>query len=204
LTRCNRSPCRRRLDRTDTIEEVDVNEWLAELASWAWARHHNILSWYIRPLFLLPFCFFAWRRSWVGITGTLVALATSMAWFPAPAAPDPAVVEMLRVEQEYLLGEWTLWKIAIALLVPLVFIGIAAALWRRSLASALVVINAGVLFKIAWTFFFDGGDAGALAHLPAALLGLAVVDGVLIAAAQWVRRRGAGTTMIERVPEKVR
>ena len=27
-----------------------------EFAAWAWARHHNELSWYIRPLFLLPFC----------------------------------------------------------------------------------------------------------------------------------------------------
>lgn len=30
-------------------------EWLNELAAWAWARHHNELSWYVRPLFLLPF-----------------------------------------------------------------------------------------------------------------------------------------------------
>ena len=180
-----------------------MNEWLTELASWAWDRHHNILSWYIRPLFLLPFCFFAWRRSRLGIGITLLALATSMAWFPAPAAPDPAVVEMLRVEQEYLLGEWTVWKVAIAVLVPLVFVGIAAALWRRSLGWALVVINSAVLFKIAWTFFFDGEGVGALAHLPAALLGLAVVDGVLIGTAHWIRRRGSGTT-VGRVPAQVR
>ena len=34
-----------------------------EFTAWAWERHHNILSWYIRPLFLLPFCYFAYRRS---------------------------------------------------------------------------------------------------------------------------------------------
>ena len=33
---------------------------------------------------------FAYRRSLLGLAATLVALATSMAWFPAPAAPDPA------------------------------------------------------------------------------------------------------------------
>ena len=65
-------------------------ELINDVAAWAWARHHNILSWYIRPLFLLPFCFFAYRRSLLGITLTLVALATSMAWFPAPATPSPA------------------------------------------------------------------------------------------------------------------
>jgi hypothetical protein len=25
-------------------------DWLADLASWAWARHHNVLSWYVRSL----------------------------------------------------------------------------------------------------------------------------------------------------------
>jgi hypothetical protein len=37
-------------------------ELINDVATWAWARHHNILSWYIRPLFLLPFCLFAYRR----------------------------------------------------------------------------------------------------------------------------------------------
>ncbi len=67
-------------------------DWVHELAAWAWERHHNVLSWYIRPLFLLPFCFFAYRRSVLGIVLTLVALATSMAWFPAPGAPSSAVI----------------------------------------------------------------------------------------------------------------
>lgn len=170
-----------------------MHEWLPELVSWAWARHHNILSWYVRPLFLLPFCFFAWRRSWTGTSGTVLAMMSSIAWFPAPRTPDPAVTEMLRVEEEYLLGEWTIWKVAIALLIPLVFVGIGAVLWRRSLGCALVVINAAILFKIVWTFAVDGEGDGALAHLPAALIGLAVVDAVLIGAGHRLRRRGATT-----------
>ena len=157
-----------------------MHEWFAELASWAWARHHNVLSWYVRPLFFLPFCFFAYRRSVLGIVVTLVALVTSMAWFPAPAQSDPAVVQMLEVERDYLLGEWTLGKVVIALLVPVAFGAIGVALWRRSIGWGLVVINAAVLFKIAWTYFFDAEGAGADAHLPAALIGLAVVDAVLV------------------------
>ncbi|MGI5129095.1 hypothetical protein ACQEVB_19985 [Pseudonocardia sp. CA-107938] len=168
-----------------------MHEWLTELVSWAWARHHNILSWYVHPLFFLPFCFFAYRRSIAGIVATVLALITSMAWFPAPAEPSPAVIEMLRVEQEYLLGEWTVGKIAVALLVPVVFGALAAALWRRSLGWALVVINGAVLFKIAWTFVFDSDGDGALAHLPAALVGLAVVDAVLVGAGLWYRKRTA-------------
>lgn len=33
---------------------------LIDFLNWAWARHHNPLSWYIRPLFVLPFCYFAY------------------------------------------------------------------------------------------------------------------------------------------------
>ena len=66
-----------------------------EFIAWAWERHHNVLSWYIRPLLLLPFCYFAYRRSLFGIVLTLVALATSMFWFPAPETTSPAVREML-------------------------------------------------------------------------------------------------------------
>ena len=181
-----------------------MHEWLTELVTWAWARHHNVLSWYVRPLFLLPFCFFAWRRSWTGTIGTVLALMSSVAWFPAPRTPDPAVIEMLRVEEEYLLGEWTIGKVAIALVIPLVFVGIGAALWRRSLGWALVVINAAVLFKVAWTFAVDAGSAGALAHLPAALIGLAVVDAVLVGVGHRLRRQGAATAPGSPAPVEVR
>src|ERR671918_2400283 len=89
--------------------------------AWAWERHHNVLSWYIRPLFFLPFCYFAYRRSLSGMMITLVALATSMFWFPAPERSDPMTLEFLAVEREYLTGDWTLAKALMALLVPLSF-----------------------------------------------------------------------------------
>ena len=163
-------------------------EWLNELAAWAWARHHNELSWYIRPLFLLPFAYFSYRRSGWGIALTLVALATSMAWFPAPEHPSAGAIEMLAAEREYLLGEWTVAKIAIALLVPVMLGGLAAALWRRSLVWALVAINGGGLSKIAWTFVVSD-TAGAVKHLYPAAAGLVVVNAVLLVV--WRRRRTA-------------
>ena len=167
---------------------MSTPEWLSDLVSWAWDRHHNMLSWWIRPLFLIPYCWFAWKRNWLGIILTLLGLITSMAWFPAPDRTSPAVLEMLQSERDYLLGEWTVWKVAIALLIPLVFAGIALALWRRSIGWALVVINAGVGFKIAWTFFFSGTD-GAVAHLVPAAIGLAVVNAVMLLGARWLRHR---------------
>ena len=159
-------------------------DWIGELASWAWARHHNILSWYIRPLFFLPFCWFAYRRSGLGMALTLVALVTSMAWFPAPARPDPAVIRFLEVERDYLLGEWTAAKVAMSLIVPLTFAALTVALWGRSLTWAFVVVNAACLFKIGWSYWFDESGTGADAFIVPALAGLAVVDAGLILAAR--------------------
>jgi hypothetical protein len=178
-----------------------IVEWLEGLGTWAWERHHNVLSWYVRPLFLLPFSYFAYRRSLTGITLTLVALATSMAWFPAPEQPDPAVVDMLRAERDYLLGEWTAAKVAMTLLVPLMFTAMALALWRRSIGWALVVVNAGVLSKIALTFWM-GSTSGAIAHLVPALTGLAIVDAVVVAVHRWYARRHQ-TERTTTTPEKV-
>jgi hypothetical protein len=98
---------------------MELTELLDEFLSWAWARHHNIVSWYIRPLFLLLLAYFSYRRSLSGIALTVVALATSMFWFPAPERVDPRVEEFLAFEREWLTGEWTLDKILITSVVPL-------------------------------------------------------------------------------------
>lgn len=163
-------------------------EWLADFAAWAWARHHNMLSWYIRPLFLLPFVLFAYRRSLWGIVLTLVALATSMFWFPAPAEPDPRAVQFLAMEKEYLTGAWTWWKMALSLTVPLSLAALALAFWKRSLLWGLVVINAMALGKMAWSFLF-GDVGGGLAVATPALVGLVICDAAILLAAQWLRGR---------------
>jgi hypothetical protein len=159
-----------------------------EFIAWAWERHHNVLSWYIRPLFLLPFCFFAYRRSLWGMTLTILALATSMFWFPAPVESNAAVNEMLGAEREYLTGNWTLWKVLMALVVPATFAALGLAFWKRSLVYGLAVINAAVLIKIGWTFAF-GTEAGAMSHLPAAVLGLVICNALVLYV---IRRLRAG------------
>jgi hypothetical protein len=121
---------------------------LDEFGAWAWERHHNILSWYIRPLFFLPFCYFAYKRSLFGMVLTLVALATSMSWFPAPETVSPAVIEMLAAEGEYLTGDWTMAKILLALIVPISFAALGLAFWKRSLVWGLAVINGAVLYVV--------------------------------------------------------
>src|ERR687893_1582617 len=127
---------------TGTIDEV---------GAWAWERHHNVLSWYIRPLFFLPFCYFAYKRSLFGMVLTLVALATSMSWFPATETTNPAVIEMLAAEEEYLTGEWTMSKVLLALIVPISFAALGLAFWKRSLVWGLAVINAAGLIQTGGT-----------------------------------------------------
>jgi hypothetical protein len=79
-----------------------------DFLSWAWELPHNILNWYIRPLFLVPFCYFACKRSISGILLTPIALVTSMFWFPKSETASPQVKEFLEAEIEWLFGEWTL------------------------------------------------------------------------------------------------
>src|SRR3712207_9488974 len=111
---------------------MDIAQLLADFGDWAFDRHANPLSWYIRPLFLIPLAWFAHRRSGWGIAGTLVALATSMFWFPAPAQPDPQVLEFLQDEVDWIVSPWTPVKWALALATPLCLGLLAAAFWRRS------------------------------------------------------------------------
>jgi hypothetical protein len=125
------------------------------------------------------------QAKYQGIALTLLALATSMFWFPEPEQPDPEVLEFLAAEEEYLTGDWTLAKVLMSLLVPASFAALALAFWKRSLFYGLAVINAIVLTKIAWSFYY-GGDSG-WALLPPVLVGVAICDAVILYVAHRMR-----------------
>lgn len=144
---------------------------------WAFERHHNVLSWYVRPLFLIPFCFFAYRRSWAGILGTLFALLTSMCWFPAPVAVSESVREFLAMEIEWLTGTWTAPKILMSLLVPASLFALGLAFWKRNLWFGLTVVVLIAVAKLTWSVAF-GGEAGWSILAPAAV-GLVVCVGLI-------------------------
>lgn len=133
---------------------------------WAFARHHNQFSWYIRPLFLIPFCFFAYVRSWAGIAATVLAVLSSMFWFPAPDVVDPRVAEFLRMEQEYLSGNWGATKILLTALVPVSMSVLALAFWKRSLWLGIAVLVFIAAAKMLWSVAF-GGDSGRTVIVPA-------------------------------------
>ena len=164
-------------------------DMLGDFLNWAWARHLNPLSWYIRPLFILPFCYFAYKKSVWGMALTVVAVTSSMFWFPVPATPDPRAVALLAVERQYVGGPLTLERIVLTTLVPIWFVALAWAVRRRSWLGVVTVIGSGTLLKVGWLFRVAGGSAWAI--IPPVALGTAVCAGVLLIARTRERRRPA-------------
>lgn len=156
--------------------------------AWAWARHHNVLSWYIRPLFVIPYVWFAYRRNVWAMVATVVALATSMFWFPAPSRVDPMVERFLAAELAYLASPWTPLKVLGTIAVPAFFAALAVAFWRRSWWWGLGVINAAALAKVAWSLA-EAGAAGWAVATPA-LVGLVVCNAAVLLGVFLARRRG--------------
>lgn len=139
---------------------------------WAFERHQNMLSWYIRPLFIIPFCYFAYKRSWAGISVTIFLLFTSMLWFPTPDVVSEEALQFLQLEMDYLNSSWGLAKVLMTLLVPLSLIALGAAFWKRNLLFGLSVIVLIAVAKILWSAVF-GGEAG-MSILAPAIVGLIV------------------------------
>ncbi|MGE1166134.1 hypothetical protein ACQJ0Y_23380 [Peribacillus simplex] len=139
---------------------------------WAFARHHNQFSWFIRPIFIIPFCFFAFKRSLSGISFTLFCIFTSMFWFPEPSSVNPNVQEFLQYEMDYLTGVWGMVKILVTLIVPLSLTLLALAFWQRNIWFGFSIMTLIAFGKIGWSFIF-AGDSGKSIILPATM-GLAV------------------------------
>lgn len=164
-------------------------EMLGDSLNWAWARHLNPLSWYVRPLFILPFCYFAYKKSVWGMALTVGAVTSSMFWFPVPTTPDPRAVALLAVEREYVSGPWTLGRIVLTALVPIWFVALARTVRRRSRLGVATVIGSGTLLKVGWLFRVAGSSAWAI--IPPVALGTAVSAGLLLIAYTRVRRSAA-------------
>lgn len=133
---------------------------------WAFERHQNQLSWYIRPLFIIPFCFFAYKHSWAGVFFTLFLLFTSMFWFPKPDSVSNEVLAFLHFEMEWLYGDWNVTKASIMLMAPVSLFILGLACWKRSLLMALAVVVLMATGKIVWSYY-HAGNAGLSIILPA-------------------------------------
>ena len=136
-----------------------------EFISWVWGRHHNILSWYVRPLFILPYCYFAYQRKLSYVVLTLLLLPTTLFWFPAPEVPSEKVIQYLAWEREFLLNAPLVQKMVLVILVVLFLWFLARAFWKRSMIYGLIVLNVGTGLKVLWSIFF-AGETGMASLLP--------------------------------------
>ncbi len=154
---------------------------------WAFDRHHNVLSWYIRPIFIIPIVYFAFKKSWTGIMASIFCLFTSMFWFPAPELVSDKVVGFLAFEQEYLKGSWDISKIIVQLAVPAFFAALIYTAWHRSIKALIGVIIAAAVLKVVWSALFAGEDG--LSIIKPAVSGVVIC----IAAVIYYKRRGRKT-----------
>ena len=153
---------------------MDIPQLLADFGDWAYDRHANPLSWYIRPLFLLPLA--------LSPTGAAAGAspAPSSPWppassgSPAPARPDPQILAFLNVEQEWLTGDWKGGKVLLALPTPSSLAAFCLALWRRSVVWGLVILNLMAGGKVLWGVV--SGDGTGWAMTAPALVGLGIGD----------------------------
>lgn len=158
---------------------------------WAFRRHQNTLSWVARPLLLLPYCYFAYRRSLNGLLLTVLAIATSMVWFPVPAQVDPRVAEFLAMERARLKAGFDLQNVATILFICAFLFALAAAFWRRSLiwGGAVAMIGAGA--KSAWSVI--ASPEGGSTVLPFAAGGAIILLAALVLASRYLKRSGRET-----------
>jgi len=152
---------------------------------WAFERHLNPFSWYIRPVFLLILAYFAYKRSWKGIAITFVLMMSSMVWFPAPKTIDPQMQVVLEYEKMLLSNPASAILTLAFMMVFIVSIGIA--FWKHSLKMGLIMINVTLLGKVALSLFFTGENGWA--PLGNTLFGLVLVNGIGIPLILWLRKR---------------
>lgn len=153
---------------------------------WAFERHQNQLSWYSRPLFLIPFCYFAYRKSFAGISISLFALLTSMFWFPQPDEVSKEVINFLDFERQYLTQNWNTSKIILTTTVPVSLFLLALAFWKRNLWFGLTVIVLMAVGKIIWSIQ-NAGEAGQSILVPA-IIGL-IICVLLVVFGYWRRNK---------------
>ena len=127
--------------------------------TWAFQRHRNILSWYIRPLFIVPIIWSAYKKLFSGISISIFSLFTSMFWFPKPNATNPEIIKFLNFEANYLKSGWTIDKIALFFTVVTFFIFIIISTWTKNWKLLLVILIAAAFFKIFNSYLLTGKSA---------------------------------------------
>ena len=158
------------------------------LGNWIWNRYQNLFSWYSRPLFIIPACYYAYQRKLGYVIGMLALLATSMFWFAPPDEVSDAVTSYLEWERVAFLDPQNRVPLTILVISVSVFlICLFYAFWQRSLWLGLLVINVGNVLKVLVSVMFRR-DAEAVSIVPT--LSSMLIINLFAFAVWWWRKRG--------------
>lgn len=136
------------------------------LGAWVWERHQNQFSWYSRPLFIIPACYYAYRHNLRLSIGFLLLIGCSLFWFDAPDVVPQHVVGYLEWEKQlFYSGESALPLLSLVAAVMLFLSGLICAFWQRNAWMGLLLINAGTIMKIVVSVCI-GNEAGMAAIVP--------------------------------------
>ncbi|MBU2950298.1 hypothetical protein KO493_06285 [Tamlana agarivorans] len=160
-----------------TIAFIIISMTNKPFFDWVFERHHNQWSWYLRPLFLIPFCYFAYKKSFAGMMISLFALFTSMFWFPKPEIVSDQVITFLEFEKSYLYDSWDLNKILLTLTIPISLSALGLAFWKRSLMMGIAVLAFMATGKMIWSIQ-QAGESGTSILVPA-IIGLIICCTIL-------------------------
>ena len=145
------------------------------LGAWVWDRHQNQFSWYSRPLFLIPACYYAYRQKFWMIIGFMTMLFCSLFWFAAPVSVPEHVSGYLEWEKQLFFSNESMVPLLVLTLVVIVFlVAMFSAFWRRNSWLGLIVINAGTILKIVISIAL-GKESGMAAIVPS-LSSLVVIN----------------------------
>ena len=87
-------------------------------------------------------------------------------------------------------GAWTLSKILMTLSIPITFVMLGAAFWKRSLLFGLSVVVFMAVVKVTWSIY-TGGESG-YAVLGPAIVGLMICVGLIYVGFRTLERHRTG------------
>jgi hypothetical protein len=154
--------------------------------NWAWDRHHNMLSWAVRPLLILAFLFFTYHRKWQGVKVALVLIVTSFFWFPMPPNPDPSALEFLNAERQWIESPWDMGKILLVASVPVGLFLLGLAFWKRSLLTGLLLIHGIFVLKSIYSVKLDKSG---WALIPFLIVALVIFNATVLYIVHLIRNR---------------
>lgn len=108
---------------------------------------------------------------------SIFALFTSMFWFPKPEIASESVMDFLEFEKAYLYGEWNMSKQLLTLTIPISFIALGLAFWKRSVTIGIAVVVLMATGKMVWSIQ-NAGESGKSILIPA-ILGLLICCGLI-------------------------